>query len=455
MPQLPDRPDLDQLRRQARELHRAAADGDASALGRLQAVSPRVTLSSAQLALARDYGFPSWNRLRSEVQHRRAGQAAPPVPKSWQEMREGSARLLESRTGEDVVTWNRRVAAAGLDDEPALREWLAARGVTGYAQALLVWERFGYPDFMTADADELITGQYADRPQLRPILDTVLATLPAIGPVTVQARKTVVSLVSPRRTFAAVQATTKSRVDLGLRLDDVEPAGRVLPAKNIASGTINLRIALSGPDDVDDEVIGWLRRAYDQSIAPPAPRRPARRPVPELGPLTVLIDGYDLPGLSCQPEPDGTGHDNVHVALYRGKSRYRPGEDPTALVMPGNPWLVIEPVPGDARSARWEVPVTVRRGEEGLDFGGPFVRGDRSDRHLGLAWGDVPGDGTLRMFRGAKLRLVDVDPGLIEDAMRPGHRLVARIRLTDPRGNPVCARVHPPALIWSAENTVS
>jgi len=42
-----------------------------------------------------------------------------------------------------------------------------------------------------------------------------------------------------------------------------------------------------------------------------------------------------------------------------------------------------------------------------------------------------------------------VDPRLIEEAMRPGHRLVARIRLTDPRGNPVCARVDPPALTWS------
>jgi hypothetical protein len=95
--------------------------------------------------------------------------------------------------------------------------------------------------------------------------------------------------------------------------------------------------------------------------------------------------------------------------------------------------------------------VTVRRGDDGLDFGGPFVRGVRDDRHLGLAWGDVPGDGTLRLFRGAKLRLVDVDPGLIEAAIRPGHRLVARIRLTDAKGNPVCARVHPPALTWSVQ----
>jgi len=49
MSQLPDRPNTDQLRRQARELHRAAAGGDARALRRLREVSDQVTLSAAQL----------------------------------------------------------------------------------------------------------------------------------------------------------------------------------------------------------------------------------------------------------------------------------------------------------------------------------------------------------------------------------------------------------------------
>src|SRR5262249_17397326 len=120
-----------------------------------------------------------------------------------------------------------------------------------------------------------------------------------------------------------------------------------------------------------------------------------------------------------------------------------------AVVVAARPGRAIDPVAGDAESARWEVPVTGRRDADGFDFTGPFVGGTRDDRSLGLAWGDVPGDGTLRLFRGAKLRLVDVDPRLIEEAMRPGHRLVARIRLTHPRRNPVCARVDPPALTWS------
>jgi Family of unknown function (DUF5990)/Domain of unknown function (DUF5655) len=313
--------------------------------------------------------------------------------------------------------------------------------VTGYAQALLVWERFGYPDFLTADADELISGQYADRPRLRPVLDALLAAAPALGPLTVAVRKTCVSLVSPRRTFAVVQPTTKSRVDLGFRLDGVEPAGRLLAAKNVGNGSINMRIALSGPGDIDEEVLGWLRRSYDQSMAPPAPRRPARRPGPVLGTLTVVIEGSGLPGLAWCPGSDGPAYHNVHVALH-GR-----GQDRSFLPMPGRGgWLAIEPVPADAPAARWEVPVTVRQGDAAPDFGGPFVRGDRTDRHLALAWGDVPDDGTLRLFRACKFGLADIDPDLVEDALRPGRRLVARVRLTDRRGNPGCAD-----LAWSVE----
>jgi hypothetical protein len=306
---------------------------------------------------------------------------------------------------------------------------------------------------LTAEARELIDGQYADRRHLRPVLDAVLAVLPGLGPVTVQARTTLVSLVTPRRTFAVVQARTKNRVDLGLRLDSTPPGGRLLAARDIGAATV--RIGLSAPGDLDEEGLGWLRRAYEENTAPPPPpRRPARHPAPAVGQVTVVIEGFDLPGLTCAPEPGGPVYHNIHVALggpgtgRRGPAE--PGGDRPALVMPGSPGLAFEPVPGDAPSARWVVTVTVRRDQDGFDFSGPFVRGDRTDRHLGLAWGDVPGDGTLRVFRGAKFRLADVDPGLIEEAVRPGQRLLARVRLTDARGNPVCARVRPPAITWSA-----
>ena len=50
----------------------AIAVGEPHAAGRLGAVSPRLTLSAAQLALAREYGFQSWSALKAEVAHHRS-----------------------------------------------------------------------------------------------------------------------------------------------------------------------------------------------------------------------------------------------------------------------------------------------------------------------------------------------------------------------------------------------
>jgi len=70
MPTLPAHPDLDQLRRQAKELLRAATAGDGPALARMHAVSERPTLAGAQLVLAREHGFESWPALKQEVDAR-------------------------------------------------------------------------------------------------------------------------------------------------------------------------------------------------------------------------------------------------------------------------------------------------------------------------------------------------------------------------------------------------
>jgi hypothetical protein len=183
--------------------------------------------------------------------------------RDWQGMRDMSARLLKERTGADVGTWNQRIKDECLNDEKDLRAWLTQQGVTGYARSLLVMERFGYPDFFLASADELIQGQYADRPQLRPIFDAIVEAAAGLGEVIIQARKNFVALVSPRRTFARVQPTTKKRIDVGLRLEGRKPGGRLQASK--FHETMPLQISLATRDEVDSEVLDWLQQAYDEN----------------------------------------------------------------------------------------------------------------------------------------------------------------------------------------------
>ena len=182
--------------------------------------------------------------------------------RDWRQFRDENAARLLKQTGLDVAAWNARVAEAAPADEAALRAWLRAEGVTGYAAMLLRMERFGYPDFMTATADDLISAQYADRPALRPVYDAVVEAALDLGEVTVQARKTYVSLLTPRRTFARVQPTTRTRVDVGLRLD-AQPGGRLSACR--IHDSMPVQLSLKTPDDLDEEARAWLAKAYAAS----------------------------------------------------------------------------------------------------------------------------------------------------------------------------------------------
>ena len=70
---LPTRPDLNQLRRQAKELKDAARAGDPDAVERLRpylSAGTQATLSVAQRAIAHEFGFSSWPRLKAEAEAR-------------------------------------------------------------------------------------------------------------------------------------------------------------------------------------------------------------------------------------------------------------------------------------------------------------------------------------------------------------------------------------------------
>lgn len=180
----------------------------------------------------------------------------------WRTFRDGEVERLLRTTGVDLETWNARIREAGLSDRASITAWLAERGVTGYSAMILRWERLGYPDHMTATAGALIAGQYADRPDLRPLYEAILQACLEVGDVTVQMRKTYVSLLTPRRTFVRIQATTRKRIDAGLRLA-AAPGGRLRPCRQ---ENMPVQLSFEGLEDLDDEARSWLAKAYEENL---------------------------------------------------------------------------------------------------------------------------------------------------------------------------------------------
>lgn len=182
--------------------------------------------------------------------------------RDWQHNRAMRERLLERQTNQKLDYWNQLIRETQIEDENDLRTWLADRGVTGYARALLVMERFGYPDFLTATADELIARQYANRPNLRAIYEAVIKAGEACGEIIIQAQRNHVSLLAPRRIFARIQPA-RNRVDLGLRLEQCEPLGRIELSR--LHHTMRIQIGLLCLGNVDAEVQQLMAEAYQEN----------------------------------------------------------------------------------------------------------------------------------------------------------------------------------------------
>ncbi len=149
--------------------------------------------------------------------------------------------------------------------------------------------------------------------------------------------------------------------------------------------------------------------------------------------MHISIIGSNLPGCAfCRP--DGSRMVNVHVGVQQGR-------DPVALVR------------ADTTKAHWGVEVDVVGQDGEIDFRGKAVHGKRHDRFLYLTWGEVHEDDGFEMFRRAKLMLNRIDHEVLSAARRVGH-IVAHVDLTGDDGGPRCARVDPPAIVWSSAPAV-
>lgn len=100
---LPERPDLGQLKKQAKDLLKDIRAGQSEALARVpQNERKDFALADAQRIVAREYGFPSWARLK-----------------------------LHAETRETTMAGHRLVAAVANGDAPALTALLAERPQLG------------------------------------------------------------------------------------------------------------------------------------------------------------------------------------------------------------------------------------------------------------------------------------------------------------------------------------
>lgn len=174
-------------------------------------------------------------------------------------------RNIEAQTGKSLDELIQSGLATGITKHKELQAFFTNEyGLTyGNANVLTVFTR----DKIKGEAGEeanFVDAQYAGKDALRPIYDALVGAVEAFGSdVEIAPKRTYVSL-RRKRQFGLIQPSTATRVDLGVNLKGVDPAGRLEKSGSFNS-MVSHRVRLNAVADVDDELIAWLRQAYDQS----------------------------------------------------------------------------------------------------------------------------------------------------------------------------------------------
>jgi predicted transport protein len=139
----------------------------------------------------------------------------------------------------------------------------AEHGVShGYANqiALAALRPAGAP---APAGDDLVAAQYAGpKAKLRPLYDVLIARMRTFGGDVEVAPKKVYVSVRRSKQFAILQPTTATRLDVGINLKGHAATGRLEDSGSF-NAMVSHRVRVSGPEEIDAELVGWLRQAYE------------------------------------------------------------------------------------------------------------------------------------------------------------------------------------------------
>jgi predicted transport protein len=176
-------------------------------------------------------------------------------------------RNIEEKYGKSLAEWIVLIRESGITKHTEIIAMLKSQyGVThGSANRLALIAREADAASIAAKAsgsdpiDDMYSGKKAG---LKPLHDALMTTITAFGnDIEVAPKKGYVSL-RRKKQFAMIQPTTASRIDVGLILKNATTTGRLESASGL-NAMFTHRVRVTDIKDVDEQLISWLKQAYD------------------------------------------------------------------------------------------------------------------------------------------------------------------------------------------------
>ncbi len=170
---------------------------------------------------------------------------------------------LHKITGLTLFEWVQLIRGKNFGKHGEIIKFLKEeRGLThGFANLIALKSRAADAGSIV-DKEELIEKQYKGKEHFRPFYDQIVSEVIKFGEDIEIAPKNANVSLRRKKQFALLEPKTKTRFEIGINLKGQEPKGKLEASGNTMC---THKISITHLDDLDDEVFGWLRKAYDDA----------------------------------------------------------------------------------------------------------------------------------------------------------------------------------------------
>lgn len=176
---------------------------------------------------------------------------------------------IEQKTGKKLDELRSIIHASGLQKHGQIRQMMIDKFELGFGDATMLVHFALESDGQTAaeatqaSMEEILAGIYSgSKAGVRLLHDKAMSAINNFGEFSIAPKKGYLSL-RQKRQFAMIGPGTKGRLEIGLNIKDLPSNGRLL--KQPAGGMCQYKVFVSKVEEVDEELIQYIKTAYDSS----------------------------------------------------------------------------------------------------------------------------------------------------------------------------------------------
>jgi hypothetical protein len=171
---------------------------------------------------------------------------------------------IKEKTGNSPDDFRKLAAQKGLTEYRPIMVWLKTEFGLGHGHANLIAQILVNEEKLKASPNDKFASHFVGpKAKWREVVDDLAARVTGFGTdVSLSPNRSYINILRGSGKFSILQVSSADRIDIGIKLKGVSPAGR-LEESGSWNNMVTHRVRITDPVQIDSGLLSWLKQAYD------------------------------------------------------------------------------------------------------------------------------------------------------------------------------------------------